>query len=147
MKDPLDVFFSKEPKEKPYPGTLPPKNRAKPDEVSGDNVLDSLPSREYLVEGVPTQFYTVGSLAKALRRSPVTIRSWEAKEWLPAPSFRSPAPRSPQIPGRPSRGSRLYSREQVEFLIQAFEHFKINDPKHNDWHGFRQHVQQHYPRK
>jgi hypothetical protein len=143
MKDPLDVFFGK-PEKAPYPGSLPPKNRI---ERNVDSPIDDLPSREYLIDGAPAKFYTVGALAKALGRSPVTIRSWEAKGWLPAASFRSPPPRSQQIPGKESRGARLYSRHQLEFLVDAFYHFRLDQVKGHDWPGFRQHIQDNYPRK
>jgi hypothetical protein len=142
MKDPLEVFFGKEPT--PYPGSLPPKNRV---ERNIEDPVDNLPSREYLVDGVPTKFYTVGALAKALGRSPVTIRSWEAKGWLPAASFRSPPPKSQQIPGKASRGVRLYSRPQIDFLVSAFYAFRLDHVRDHDWPGFKQHIQDNYPRK
>jgi hypothetical protein len=142
-KDPLAVFFGK-PEPKTYPGSLPPKNRQ---EINTDSPVDGLPSREYLVDGTPTKFYTIGALSRALGRSPVTIRSWESKGWLPAATFRSPAPRSQQIPGKPSRGSRLYSRQQVDFLVEAFYHFRLDSVKGHDWPGFKKHIQDNYPRK
>jgi hypothetical protein len=146
MRDPIDVFFGK-PEPAPYPGSLAPKNRVDDDTNNPINVVDTLSSREYLIDGVPAKFYTVGSLAKVLGRSPVTIRSWEAKGWLPAASFRSPAPKSQQIPGKSPKGSRLYSRQQIDFLVDAFYHFRLDQVKGHDWPGFKRHIQDNYPRK
>lgn len=143
MRDPLDVFFGDQPRST-YPGTLPPRRERQAEEAS---VLDGLRSREYLVDGVPTKFYTIGELSKALRRSPVTIRSWEAKGWLPTATFRAPPPRSQQIPGKALMGPRLYSGKQIEFLIDAFYAYKLDHPKNHDWPGFRQHIKNNYPRK
>lgn len=144
MRDSLEVFFGKQ-VPSPYPGSLPPKNR---EERKTDDPVDGLPSREYLVDGAPVKFYTVGSLARVLGyRSPVTIRSWESKGWLPAASFRSPPPKNQQIPGKASRGVRLYSRQQVDFLVQAFYVFRLDHAKSHDWPGFKKHIQDNYPRK
>jgi hypothetical protein len=149
VSDPLDVFMGigrteRKERKKAFPGKLPPKNR---EEKEREDILDTLPYREYLVDGVAVPFYTIGSLAKALGRSPVTIRSWEAKHWLPAPAFRTPPPTGHQLPGKSSQGSRLYSRDQMRFLIDAFYMFRIDDPRLHDWPGFKQHIQDNYPRK
>jgi len=145
MRDPLETFFGKQSQRPSYPGNVPPRGRSESNEK--DENIDVLPYREYLVGGDPTKFYTVGSLAKALGRSPITVRSWESKGWLPAATFRAPAPRAQQIPGKPSRGARLYSREQIDFLVDAFYRFRLDKVKGHDWPGFRQHIQDNYPRK
>lgn len=142
MRDPLDVFFGDHPRAQ-YPSKLPPRREQEVEK----SVLDDLKSREYLVDGVPMKFYTIGELAKAVNRAPVTIRSWEAKGWLPAATFRAPPPRSQQIPGKPSMGARLYSGNQIEFLIDAFYMFKLDHIKEHDWPGFKQHIKDNYPRK
>ena len=38
-------------------------------------------------KGVKTAFYSIGSLARALNREPVTIRKWEAAGVIPQPDF------------------------------------------------------------
>jgi hypothetical protein len=146
MRDPLETFFGKSSLPKPSrPGNFSTHERREED--SKGDMLDALPSRKYLVDGVPKSFYTVGALARALGRSPVTIRSWESKGWIPSAAFRAPAPRSQQIPGKASMGHRLYSREQIEFLVHAFYLFRLDKVKGHDWPGFRQHIQDNYPRK
>lgn len=82
----------------------------------------------------------------ALNRKPVTIRSWESKGWLPSASFRTPPPRSEQIPGKAVKGRRLYSEAQIVFLVEAAITYAIDDPVKPDWVGFRKHIEDNYPR-
>ncbi|MFI1796540.1 MerR family transcriptional regulator [Streptomyces sp. NPDC020379] len=57
------------------------------------------------------EFFTIGQLASALHRSPVTIRKWESSGIIPAPTF--------VIKGKSERGNRrLYTREQVEGILR-----------------------------
>ncbi|HET7110146.1 MAG TPA: MerR family transcriptional regulator [Gemmatimonadales bacterium] len=56
------------------------------------------------------EFYTVGQLAAALHRSPVTIRKWERLGYIPIASFRTPG----QVR---QKARRLYSREQLEIIV------------------------------
>lgn len=65
----------------------------------------------YLINGVETEFYTIGQVAKALNRSPVTIRKWERLGWIPIASFRSPARQK-------IKTNRLYSRAQLEAMVR-----------------------------
>lgn len=152
MKDVLDLFeqvSGEQPKD--YPGNLKPKNRGerppapKPDKLE---LLESLPSKEYLIQGVATKCYTVGALCKVLERKPVTIRSWETKGLMPKPKIRTAPPASTTIPGKTLRGRRLYTYNQMVFLIEAYERFKLDDPKGPlataDWDGFRTHMRN-YP--
>jgi hypothetical protein len=62
------------------------------------------------INGTTTEFYTVGQLAAALRRSPVTIRKWERLGHLPIASFRTPG----QVR---QKARRLYSRAQLEIIV------------------------------
>lgn len=112
--------------------------------------LDMLPSKSWNLRGVDTQCYTIGSLAKVLDKQPVTIRSWEQKGWLKPPHARSHAPKSRvddqemKIGDTVIKGRRLYTRQQVEFLINAYEESKLDDPKKADWSKFRSLLQS-YP--
>ncbi|MCC3766026.1 MerR family transcriptional regulator [Streptomyces sp. UNOC14_S4] len=57
------------------------------------------------------EFFTIGQLANALNRSPVTIRKWETSGIIPIPTF--------VIRGKTERGNRrLYTREQVEGMLR-----------------------------
>jgi len=62
------------------------------------------------ISGTTTEFYTVGQLATALRRSPVTIRKWERLGYLPIATFRTPG----QVR---QKARRLYSRAQLEIIV------------------------------
>jgi hypothetical protein len=72
-----------------------------------------------LVKGERVEFFTVGDLAAALNRRPVTIRSWESKGWLPISGYRTRSPQSAQIPDKATKGRRLYTRRQIEIVIEA----------------------------
>lgn len=149
--DPLDYFnaitdkkaHAHDPDPEAFPGKTPPRNRGN-NAQAVHSWLDTLPFQEYLVGGVPKRFYTIGALAQALNRKPVTIRSWESKGWIPPASFRTPPPKSSQLPERPSKGRRLYSESQIVFLVEASMVFDISGLNPN-WEGFRDHINQHYP--
>lgn len=127
-----------------FPGNTPPPSFATVDKPEVD-WLTSLPSHEFLVAGEPRKFYTIGTLASVLQRSAVTIRSWESKGWLPRAAFRTPAPRKEQIPGKKSLGRRLYSEQQLRFLVEAYGRYNLADPKRADWSSFRRHIKLNYP--
>jgi MerR HTH family regulatory protein len=63
------------------------------------------------VRGIPTEFFTIGQVAAALGRSPVTLRAWERQNYFPGASFRSPA-----IDKKKAR--RLYTRAQLEAAVR-----------------------------
>lgn len=135
--------------ERDYPGTTLPKNRDTKHRVQAVDVtspvglVEAAHSHEFLVEGVIQSFYTVGSLGAILSKSPVTIRSWEQKGWLPKARYRSPPPAREQIPGRVPLGKRLYTKEQVLCLVEAYHRY-INT-RTPDWVSFRKHIKDNYP--
>lgn len=158
MSDPVKSMWDKlhEPEPEPqvdeygldpqtYPGPVPPKQVVQPLDTETPSWLVSLPSQEWLVNGTTRKFYTIGVLASVLQRAPTTIRSWESKGWIPPASFRAPAPRKEQIPGKTPKGRRLYSESQVTFLYEAYQRFNLADPKRADWASFRRHVKKSYP--
>lgn len=69
--------------------------------------------RKYVVGGTETEFFTVGQLATALGRQPVTIRKWEREGVIPKATFQAPGK-----DGDPRGRRRLYSREQVEGMVR-----------------------------
>jgi hypothetical protein len=66
--------------------------------------------RLFNINGQTTEFYTVGQLAAALHRSPVTIRKWERLGYIPIATFRTPG----QVR---QKARRLYSRAQLEIIV------------------------------
>ncbi len=147
----LDFFRDLEERKRPkdgdklYPGTTPPRNVHQVASANSSVLwLTQLPYKEYLVGGVKRKFYTVGALATALGKKPVTIRSWESKGWLPKAKWRTPKPVSAQIPGKEPQGRRLYSEEQLTFLVSTYNEY-IEDRTNPDWAGFRNKIKRQYP--
>jgi hypothetical protein len=154
--DPLEFFHNLEQRheekkrkltedEKTYPGKTPPRNAGPVIDSEEQQWLNSLPAQEFSIGGEVRKFYTIGALAQALGKQPVTIRSWEQKGWLPPATFRTPAPRGPQIPGKAIKGRRLYSQEQLLFLTAAYKKY-ILDPRFPNWDGFRGYIKTNYPK-
>ena len=50
-----------------------------------------------------------------------------------------------KIPGVEPKGRRLYSREQVIFLLTAVEVYRLNEHKEADWTGFKKHTTTQWP--
>lgn len=65
--------------------------------------------RWYAFEGTDYEFFSVGDLAAALNRAPVTIRYWEAEGYLPM-TLRAPSSDA-------QKRQRLYSRPQIEGIL------------------------------
>ena len=141
-RDPLDLLGDLP----DWPGNTPPKNRPGKKPLSElDDRFNGAKSKVFRMNGVERRFFTVGELAKALCRKPVTIRMWESKGWIPRANYRTPAPRGQQIPGKTVKGRRLYSLEQVEFLIDAVKRFNLDDPVQANWEGFKKHTSTNWP--
>lgn len=72
------------------------------------------------VGGVPTEFFTIGALAEALGRRPVTIRKWETTGVIPVPLFRKTSAHN--------EGSRrLYTRAQIEGIVKIAAEERVLD--------------------
>jgi hypothetical protein len=101
-----------------------------PEEVSEDDELTSLLGPPYKMlnyGGEKTAFYSIGSLARALNRSPVTIRKWEANGTIPQPLWSAPGD-TKALGGQ----VRLYIREQIAGLRKIAEEEGI---LHETWHA------------
>jgi hypothetical protein len=61
----------------------------------------------------PTYLYTIGALAEALGKSPVTVRKWIRTGVLPEPSWRT----ANVVGSLADAGRRLYLREQIEVIV------------------------------
>lgn len=141
MRDPLDLLGDLP----DYPGNTPPKNRGKaPAPPSSD--LNGAKGKVYRINGADVELFTIGELARALGKKPVTIRMWEREGWIPRATYRTPTPRGRQIPDRQSKGRRLYSREQVEFLANAVYSFSLGERTSPHWDKFREHVKTNWPK-
>lgn len=67
--------------------------------------------RTFTVGGKDVEFFTVGQLALALGRRPVTIRKWETEGIIPKALFSAPSE-------DPRGRRRLYTRAQVEGIVK-----------------------------
>lgn len=93
-----------------YPGSsrkimvkVPP--RSVPQEVRWDGN-----PRMESVRGVEIELFTIGDLARALKRKSGTVRKWERLGWIPRATYRAT--------GTTSNGNRrLYSRPQIEGIL------------------------------
>ena len=105
---------------KDWPGKKRPVNRPAEVATPESGCYDGWDKKPvvYIHGGVSQEFFTIGHLADALGRSPVTIRSWESKGLLPKSPYRSPRPRGETLPGRRSSGKRLWTRDQIEGIIR-----------------------------
>lgn len=72
------------------------------------------------MDGVDYEFFSIGDLATALNRRPVTIRYWESAGYIPVTDLRSPST-------YPSKRHRIYSRAQIEGIILIARHERILD--------------------
>lgn len=147
MKDPLDLFNATRPVHvdipiKLYPGNTPPRAQvaATPVLTNSQELLNSLPSAKFMVDGREVQCYTIGAVAKVLGREVVTIRAWEAKGWLPKKTLRTRRPEGAGFNAKAPKGRRLYTRDQVEYLMEAHSRFHLDKPQSADWQGFINHM-------
>lgn len=130
-----------------FPGKRAPKNRPE-SKRSDDEIVDRFngaKGKKYKVGGEDKLFFSIGELAKALGRRPVTIRMWESRGWIPKATYRTPKPRGTQLPDKDVQGRRLYSLEQVEFLLSASVQFGLNTES-PQWDSFRKHIKENYPK-
>jgi hypothetical protein len=66
--------------------------------------------RMLTVNGVEHEFFTIGDLALALGRKPVTIRAWEANGIFPKARYKKGRVKGKQL--------RLYTRAQIEGVVR-----------------------------
>lgn len=81
-----------------------------PEEITEDDELTTLLGAPYKTTKSGRSYYSIGSLARALNRSPVCMRKWEANGTLPMPTLAAKGKRA--LGGQ----VRLYTREQIEGL-------------------------------
>ncbi len=140
-KDVLDYFKDSQ----DYPGGRKPKNRDDSVKAKAEDRYNGAKAKKYVIGGQEMYMFTIGELAKAIGKRPSTLRVWEHNGWLPKAKYRTPKPKKQQIPEKSSKGRRLYSVEQVEFLLEAMERFNIHEVNHGDWDGFRKHIKANWP--
>lgn len=131
MRDVLELFG-----ELPdYPGKKKPKNRPlRADKVlAADDPFRGVPKKTATIDGVKKDLYTVGAVARILGRRAQTIRKWESKGWIPAPTYRTSKASGAELLNTDRKGYRLYSREQVEVLLTALEQNNLMGDRNSSW--------------
>lgn len=122
-----------------YPGGVKPRRTPAPTVVKAAPAVsdwDSHP-RVKRLKGVEVEFFSVGALAAAVGCSPVTVRAWERTGRLPLSVYRSPAPKSHGVAGKKPMGHRLYTRHQIEVVIEAAQAVEMRtDYNRIDWPKF-----------
>lgn len=150
MRDVLDLFGDLP----DYPGKKKPKNRPlKREEKSAvDDPFRGVPKKVATIGGVQRELYTVGSVAKVIGRSAVTLRKWERKGWIPAPTYRTSKASGAELLNTDRKGYRLYSREQVEVLLTALDQNNLMGDRNsawqdaNNWLSFIHYIQANWPK-
>lgn len=102
-----------------YPGSSKRRENPqaeKPPDPPG--ILWDASPRIYTIDGVSYEFFSIGDLATALNRKPVTIRLWEHDGIIPVINLRSPSEHV-------SKRHRIYTRPIIEGLIRIAEDEKI----------------------
>lgn len=100
-----------------YPGSKH-KRRAAPEKTpTKDESWDAHPVKK-MMNGVETDFFLPGALARALGKATVTIRLWERRGHIPQAPYRLPG--YTDAKGVKHPGKRVYTRELVEITIEEF---------------------------
>lgn len=118
------------------PGKKPRVAAIEPPPLVADPTWDEHPVVKY-IKGEPVELFTIGDLAAALGRKPVTIRSWEDAGLFPVARYRSAPPKGEQVPGKQTKGKRYYTRAQIEVVLAAARDTRVLvDPRKADWKKF-----------
>ena len=107
-----------------YPGSR--ERRQAPREPKPEaSPFDGVTPKVYTVGGTETEFFTIGQLAAALNRKPVTLRKWEQTGVIPKATFQAPNPK-----GLATARRRLYTRAQAEGIVRIAQEEGLfdNDP-------------------
>lgn len=100
-----------------YPGSKRKRREPAP-KVELDTSWEKDFFEKTLPNGRQLQFYTIGSLAKALNSTIPTLRQWMQRNKLPESPYRLPS--KVDKLGRETKGRRLYSKEMVEVTVELF---------------------------
>jgi hypothetical protein len=116
-----------------YPGSKKKRKavvKKEPEIISSPN-WDANPTKRTLPNGKDVELFLIGSLAAALGRPIITIRSWIKEGYLPSAPYRLPVKKD--INGKDHQGRRLYSRAMIEVAIELFDKAGILETKRIDW--------------
>ena len=128
--------------QKDYPGATKPRNRPG-GEAYQERREAKVNEKTYefaTKDGEVKTFYTIKTIARIFGRKTVTIRAWEDKGIMPKPKFRTPAPKGPHLGAEP-KGRRLYTQNQVDYLLLLCKRYRMLEQNTADWKGFQKAMQ------
>jgi hypothetical protein len=97
---------------------------------------DSRPFVKTLPNGRDVEMFALGSLAKALGRPIVTVRTWETLGYLPSAPYRL-GDRVDKN-GDTRRGRRLYSRAMIEAAVEIFVRHGLLGRDKIEWSAYQE---------
>lgn len=102
-----------------YPGSRR-KRRPEPENSTRRADAQSWDSKPLvkMFNGTPTEFFYTGDFAKALGKSPVTMRLWERKSYIPKSPYRLPS--TLKKDGTSVPGKRVFTRPLIEAAVDEF---------------------------
>ena len=89
---------------------------------------DDHPKHKYL-RGEQVEMFAVGALAAALGVTTKAIYKWERLRILPPSRYRTQAPKASPIPDKSAAGHRLYTRAQIEAVVEAAHEANVSMPR------------------
>ena len=117
-----------------YPGSKRKRRSRAPEPVvatTGDG-WDAKPVKKNVnVNGNLIDFYGIGAVATAVGRPIVTVRAWISNGYLPPSTYRLPSTKAKN--GKEQKGYRLYSRRQIEVLVELLSKAGLFDKKRLQW--------------
>ena len=119
-----------------YPGKRKPKNRPDTALAGRDTTHDpfaGVPVKYLTIKGERREMFTVGNAAKVLGRTAQTLRKWERKGWIPAPTYRTVHASGSSEVNIDAKGYRLYSREQVDTLWNILNELDLLGDRTKGW--------------
>jgi hypothetical protein len=113
-----------------YPGSKRKRREPVP-KVEVDTSWQKDAFKKTLPNGKELEFYTLGSLAKALNRPTATLRQWMDRDKLPSSPYKLPD--KPGKHGKMVGGRRLYSKAMVEITVELFAKAGLLGSDRIDW--------------
>lgn len=100
-----------------YPGSRRKRREVTTTPVADDESWDAKPLVKFM-NGREVEFYLLGSMAKALGKSTITLRLWERKSYIPRSPYRLPSHINKQ--GKEIPGKRVFTRELIQIAVEEF---------------------------
>jgi hypothetical protein len=118
-----------------FPGGAPSRRAraergAPPPETPADSepAWDDHPQTKEL-HGEMMELFSIGALAEAIGVTPKAVYKWERQRRFPPARYRTPPPVRSNIPGKSVAGHRMYTRAQIEAVIEAAHEACVTMPR------------------